>query len=165
MFINTRDGFIPLARVYRIGSKRTPDGFVVSYDNGGGTERRTHTIDDPIEMPVTTVPAQPGTYALSVMVGEALDQVTRDPVIAWAIDAAGYPFPIVHGASTHDVSSCPILHPDGRVSKFQDSYESIDAWFADELAEQKSHQAREVAKAAKVASDRRVAAALGDDLV
>lgn len=85
-------------------------------------------------MPVSIIPAQPGFFSATRVIGAPQPEALLDPIIAWAIHTGGsyaYVTPIT--AEDGEMTRLPVIvRPDGTVSTSEATYKSVGEWLKSE---------------------------------
>lgn len=136
MFFNRYYGEArPLSRVRKATVRK--DDVLLSFEDGDSmtvtaTEWESAARDTVQHM----IPAQPGTYSLSVVmnVEDGGDPIFREVVIGWAVCADGLVYPVTfRGVNTGDAEDRTVLHPNGTVESDYGTWPSEELWAQDEI--------------------------------
>jgi len=90
-------------------------------------------------------PAAPGFYVLEPCyneAGDAICEVYREPVVAWALDAIGCVTPVTAHEALNSNDFHAILCPDGAVRAYNDAWKSEADWLDQQKAKVPRDQLR-----------------------
>ncbi|MDS4015145.1 MAG: hypothetical protein RKP46_12480 [Candidatus Accumulibacter sp.] len=81
-------------------------------------------------------PAAPGFYVLNPCLDEAgaVCEASREPVVAWAVDALGSTIPVTPHEVLSGDDDHAILCPDGEVRSYDGAWESVADWLEEQKA-------------------------------
>lgn len=135
-FLKTSDGeFVPLSEI--IAAWEMTPTFVELVRNGGQTHQCSYeewAKADPLRYQF--IPASPGTFLLYHGFESGEDWVSREAIIAWAIDRSGNPSAVsAAGMRSSEIVSRTCLHPDGTVQDIHGAgrlFDSYEAWLVSE---------------------------------
>jgi len=83
------------------------------------------------------IPAAPGFYVLSPCYDEdggAICGASREPVVAWALDALGSTTPVTPQEVLNSDDDHAILCPDGEVRSYDSGWASVADWLEEQKA-------------------------------